>query len=281
MAIVTACTLGFALAGGTSLDWLGWFFAPMSLALLGWLDDWKGGISGGFRLLAQCLVAFVLIWFTSPLSHLPLPDPANLALTWVAWPLSALWLVAVVNLTNFMDGIDGLVASQGVIAGIAWSLYSGDGPGYLFAAGCAGFLLLNWHPARIFMGDVGSFFVGGMIAVLPFSVSGDSSASLLMTALFWWMPLSDASFTLLRRIVKGEKVWQAHRSHLYQRLVICGWSHAQVSLLYALLGISIATITLVCKHTDRQMWLPLGTACALFTLLVSLVEHRERRCSKG
>jgi UDP-N-acetylmuramyl pentapeptide phosphotransferase/UDP-N-acetylglucosamine-1-phosphate transferase len=120
--------------------------------------------------------------------------------------------------------------------------------GALVAGASLGFLFYNWHPARIFMGDVGAAFLGFTFAsftVLAFSRDADAG---LAGVLFVWPFVFDTAFTLLRRIARGENILRAHRSHLYQRLVAAGWSHAHVTMLYAALavvgvavGISIVT----------------------------------------
>jgi UDP-N-acetylmuramyl pentapeptide phosphotransferase/UDP-N-acetylglucosamine-1-phosphate transferase len=104
--------------------------------------------------------------------------------------------------------------------------------GLLLAAASSGFLLHNWPPARIFMGDAGSGFLGFSFAVLPLLASPENPALLIVGVLLLWPFVFDTTFTLVRRLCRRENVFQAHRSHLYQRLVIAGLSHPAVTLLY-------------------------------------------------
>jgi UDP-N-acetylmuramyl pentapeptide phosphotransferase/UDP-N-acetylglucosamine-1-phosphate transferase len=169
----------------------------------------------------------------------------------VALPLAFAWVALVTNIYNFMDGIDGLAATQAIVAGVALALggtvvrnpvlMAGGG---LLAAAAAGFLVHNLPPARLFMGDVGSTFLGFSFAGLSLlgnlGVGGGKlpiEFGVVILAPF----LFDGMVTLARRIARGERWFEAHRSHYYQRLVIRGLSHGQVTALYTLLA-SIAAI---------------------------------------
>src|SRR5206468_6921221 len=125
----------------------------------------------------------------------------------------------------FLAGIDGHAGLQGAVAGLGVALLHTVGSfttiGMAVCGACAGFLVHNWHPARIFMGDVGSATLGFILAAVPFQTSGRwRSDSVFFVALFLWFFLADGAFTVFRRLWRGEKVWEAHRTHLYQRLVI-------------------------------------------------------------
>ena len=138
-----------------------------------------------------------------------------------------------------MDGIDGIAGGQAVVAGLGWAAlgWLSDQPlvgilGILLAASSLGFLGHNWPPARIFMGDVGSAFLGFTFAVLAVAAAQRDARLALAGVLLVWPFIFDACFTFLRRLRNGENVFAAHRSHLYQRLVIAGYSHRTVTLLY-------------------------------------------------
>jgi Fuc2NAc and GlcNAc transferase len=235
-------------AGGIMLLWLlpqdRDFLMPLLIgglivAALGWTDD-AINIPAGLRLGVQALVATgVLLLIGVPDAvHVPLAGIVRLG---AAAPLLALlWLVGMINAYNFMDGIDGIAGAQGVVAGLGWALlgwFSGDtvgaSIGLLLGSACAGFLVWNWAPARIFMGDVGSTFLGFVLAVLVVRPSaaayGTAIPGVLLVAPF----VADASTTLVRRALRRENLMSAHRSHLYQRLVQSGTSVPVVSLGYA------------------------------------------------
>ena len=166
----------------------------------------------------------------------------------VGWGGALLWMVGMTNVFNFMDGIDGLAGLQAVVAGAAWAIVGWQIDsilvlwfGLLILVSVMGFLAHNWSPAKIFMGDVGSAFMGFIFAFLPLLaisetpsvlIQGMGGRLLLFSVLVLWPFIGDAGLTLVRRTLNGERVWAPHRSHLYQRLVIIGWSHARVTLLY-------------------------------------------------
>jgi len=168
-----------------------------------------------------------------------------------AVPFTCFWLVGVTNVYNFMDGIDGIAGVQAIVAGTGWVIIGSRFHlpviwilGGLITAATAGFLIENWPPARIFMGDVGSAFLGFLLAVIPLLSSAERASLFVPAALMLWPFLFDSSFTLLRRLRRHENIFAAHRSHLYQRLILSGRSHRFVTLLYAalaLLGMAAAT----------------------------------------
>ena len=185
-------------------------------------------------------------------------------------------VVGLLNIYNFMDGIDGLAGVQAVVAGLAWwvcARYLGapaaGSLGLVLAAGAMGFLTLNWPPAKIFMGDAGSTVLGFSFAVLPLLVwvearppSGFFSLMVVGLLLVWpfW---ADGAFTILRRLRKRENIFKAHRSHLYQRLVIAGLTHRIVTLVYGILAVIGA---LLCWPIIRG--LPWAVPFAGFVVLV-------------
>jgi UDP-N-acetylmuramyl pentapeptide phosphotransferase/UDP-N-acetylglucosamine-1-phosphate transferase len=166
--------------------------------------------------------------------------PLGIHLELGAWGLvaSSFWLVAFVNIFNFMDGIDGLAAGQTLVAGAvlaAGALIVGASTLALLAgclaAAVLGFLPFNWSPARCFMGDAGSYFCGGTYGGLLL-LGAQHDVLLLLTGLAGLPFLLDVGVTLAIRLARRERIWQSHRQHLYQRLVVGGWSHARVTTLY-------------------------------------------------
>jgi UDP-N-acetylmuramyl pentapeptide phosphotransferase/UDP-N-acetylglucosamine-1-phosphate transferase len=206
-----------------------------------------------------------------------------------AWPLTLLWIIGLTNAFNFMDGIDGIagitaVAAAGAIAAAAAALGAGSVAvtAAALAGGSLGFLTSNWQPARIFMGDVGSAFCGFMLAVLPLTLPADCVPVVLpVAALAAWPFIFDASFTILRRLRRGENIFQAHRSHLYQRLVIAGWSHRHVACLYGGMAACGSAVALagVFDPTLRGTAEPVAAAVAVVeaAALLATVALAERR----
>ncbi len=199
------------------------------LALVSWRDD-VAGLSPTTRLAAQ-LVAVVVGWLALPAGPL---FPSSLPSAFDALAALILW-IWFVNLFNFMDGIDGIAGSEAAAVAIGLLLFaafgSGRDPGLAMlsaavAAAALGFLVWNWAPARIFLGDVGSVPLGYLLGFLLLSVAahGHWKIALILPLYF----LADATVTLLRRLARGERVWQAHRRHFYQRAVQRGLGHAAV-----------------------------------------------------
>lgn len=191
------------------------------IAVIGFIDD-HGHVAARWRLLGHfAAAAWALLW----LGRLPEVVIFGVAidLGWFGYVLSALYLVWMLNLYNFMDGIDGIASIETICvclsAGLLYWVSGFNNMVWLplsLASATAGFLFWNFPPARIFMGDAGSGFLGGVLGVISISSAWASSQ------LFWSMLILlgvfvvDATFTLMRRCLRGDKVYEAHRSHAYQ-----------------------------------------------------------------
>lgn len=267
--------------------------AALFIAAISLRDDFKS-LGAGLRFACHFAAAGVVVGTLGAFRGLDLPFMA----TWMlpgglAIALTVVWIVGLTNVYNFMDGIDGIAGGQGVVAGVAWliaGLAFGATTtaflGVVLAAGCAGFLIHNWSPAKIFMGDVGSAFLGFLFAVVPLVAMNEVPDFVGMWPLFAglvvWPFVGDGFLTFVRRLRNGEKVWEAHRSHLYQRLTRTGWSHAQVSRLYAgWAGLTVSLAWLWSTDFPGIGWLvivvPLGSLAGLF----AFVSKRERTRGAG
>jgi UDP-N-acetylmuramyl pentapeptide phosphotransferase/UDP-N-acetylglucosamine-1-phosphate transferase len=204
------------------------------LALLPWIDD-LNGLPVVLRLVAHLLAAAVMMTLM----------PTNLFVfqgllpLWLDRAVAVLVWVWFINLYNFMDGIDGLAGAETIAVCIGLFtivlIVGGPvGPGavalaqstLVIAAAAAGFLVLNWHPARVFMGDVGAITLGYVLGwfLLTLATWGYWVAALILPAYF----LADASITITRRMLSGEPIWRPHAKHCYQRAVQRGMSHVRV-----------------------------------------------------
>lgn len=192
-------------------------------------------------------------------SMLPVPIVGRVDVGLVGLPLALLWVVGLTNAYNFMDGIDGLAGVQAAVAGAGWMLIGSltgvplvGSLGSLIFGASLGFLLHNWSPARVFMGDVGSATLGFAFAVITL-IGGARDITLLATgALLVWPFVFDTGLTFLRRLVHREPVFTAHRTHLYQRIVVAGYTHRWVSIAYAglaALGLACAVIIVLAGTT--------------------------------
>jgi UDP-N-acetylmuramyl pentapeptide phosphotransferase/UDP-N-acetylglucosamine-1-phosphate transferase len=213
------------------------------LGVVGGIDDVKG-LPVTPRLVAQLLgVACVVVMAPSDWRILNgvLPLPMERLLLVVA----GTWFV---NLTNFMDGIDGITLAGFfplALGAFILSLNGGSSAAGGLLAACfmgalAGFVFFNWHPAQLFLGDVGSLPIGLVGGYLLFDLAahGAVSAAIILPLYHF----ADATFTLMRRLVRKERVWEAHRQHAYQRAVDGGWSHTKVSGWVLLLNLAMVLL---------------------------------------
>ena len=186
-------------------------------------------LSPNIRIFVQLLVACLGLYFLGGLEKVLVFE--NQIITNVFAFLLIIWFI---NLYNFLDGIDGYAGSEAIFLGVAGFLLFQDSLFLVLIASVVGFLVWNWHRAKIFMGDVGSTLLGYNVAIFTIYYSNQDSNNLwiwiTLFGLFWF----DATWTLLRRYKNGEKLSQAHKKHVYQRLTQSGWSHSRV-VVYAML----------------------------------------------
>jgi Fuc2NAc and GlcNAc transferase len=256
------------------------------VALIGLADD-RFGLKPSPRFVGQLAAAVVLVAATGGLERLPLPPPLDVPLGPVSGPLAVLWVLAVLNFMNFMDGIDGIAGLQACVTGVALTLAGWDASASFLAAALvgagAGFLAFNWSPATIFLGDVGSGFLGFVLASLPLlAPPGSRGAAVLLTGTSLLLFLLDATTCLLLRMARGERWYEAHRQHLYQRWVAAGASHRRVA---AWIGVGSVAITLPAllawRSGDRSWaWAALALGVALFGLEWGIVVRAERRMKR-
>ena len=185
------------------------------------------------------------------------------------------------NLFNFMDGIDGIAGCAAVVTSASLAVVFGTSqdPGILFAlslsvaAAAAGFLPFNFPPATVFMGDSGSVFLGAACGSLTAAAVARHVVSLPAGLLLMFPFVFDATFTLLRRALSGEKVWHAHRSHLYQQLCDLGLSHRSVTTCYTAASVATASLglvfdTLVTGARIASATVVLGACCTVAALII-------------
>lgn len=221
------------------------------LAAVSLVDDLRP-MPAAVRLGVHLAVAVVVLRAAGPLETVTLGRLSVGVPGWLGALVVVLWVAGFINAFNFMDGIDGIAGGQALVAGIGWVLLGhvlvAPGlslAGALVAGASMGFLGHNWSPASIFMGDAGSALLGFLLAAGPLLLAGPSAW--LAGVLLAWPFVVDTTLTLARRALRGEPVWQAHRTHLYQRLVAGGYTHRVVASLYmglAALGGLVALATL-------------------------------------
>ena len=241
----------------------------VALAAVGLFDD-RYGLSPLSRFVAQLAIAVAVVLRVGGLERVPLPAPLDWPLGPVSGVVAVLWIVAVVNFFNFLDGIDGLAPLQAVVTGVGLLLAAWD-PfavllGAALAGAAAGFLLFNWSPASVFLGDVGSYFLGYTLAALPLLAPPESRPqAVLFVALSLWLFLADATWTLVRRAIRGERWYEAHREHLYQHLAL-RWGHAKVATVMGVGSVALTAAALVAWRAEGPAWpwLTIGLGAVLF-----------------
>jgi len=270
LAMALGVAVGLSLQGGVSAIMV----LALGLCMLSLLDDW-GGLSPAIRLVAHLAVACALV-----LSELP--DRA----VWVsaAFVVTIVWMT---NLYNFMDGADGLAGGMAIFGFGSYAIASwtaGDpslaGTCTVIAMAALGFVVFNFPPARVFLGDAGSIplgFLAGGIGLLGWNRQ------------YWpvWFPLAvfapfvlDASITLLRRALAGERVWHAHRSHYYQRLVLMGWTHTRLAgVSYGLMGLTAVTALVALRLPEAGAMALLAGLAIAYASAGLKVDRRWRRWS--
>lgn len=255
----------YAAINGNNLLWIP-ILCSILLAAISWVDDLIS-LSAAKRLLLQLIATFCGYFWISQIGSVS----QNLLPLWAEWIVFSVVWTGFVNFFNFMDGIDGISGVEAsaigfgifVVLGFDFTFENDGILGLYMAVICLGFLILNWHPARIFLGDVGSvplgYLLGGLL--LNLAATGNWAAAIILPLYYF----TDASLTLFKRLLRGEKIWQAHKEHYYQQATQKGYSHATVSV-----GICIANLILMILafYSIHMPYLTLGLGVLTVTSLL-------------
>jgi Fuc2NAc and GlcNAc transferase len=214
----------------------------LPLIFISLLDDWKT-LSASIRYPVQLFVSVLIVLQTGAFPQ-PWFQQFGIPGDILAIVLTIIGITALINFYNFMDGLDGLVAGVSLVQVSFCAIVLNQPILWVLAGALLGFLVWNWSPAKIFMGDAGSTVLGAVMAIVLLQDATTSPAN-AWTNLAITLPLiGDALYTLTRRALRQENIFQAHRSHLYQRLHQAGWSHANVAIAYIsatlLVGLSLS-----------------------------------------
>jgi UDP-N-acetylmuramyl pentapeptide phosphotransferase/UDP-N-acetylglucosamine-1-phosphate transferase len=266
--------------------------ALLGISLLGWFDD-MGSLLKRVRFTVQIICGLTVLLGIGTLAIFYIPLLVSVEAGIIGTLLGLIWITGTTNIYNFMDGVDGIAGMQGVIAAISWAVF-GWVIGFelivvmnlVLLAALLAFLRFNWSPASIFMGDVGSVFLGFWFASMPF-LAMSSSTDLMIGEVIWfaafviWPFLFDGSFTIARRYKQGENVLDAHRSHLYQRLNIAGFSHKHIALLYACFAIICSVFAfLFLQASEVLRFISVATLFILSMGYAYYVQKTEERASE-
>ncbi len=251
--IVPLPTVAIFVVGGTAV------------AVVGFLDD-RIRLSARVRLAVHFGAAGAAMYWIGGLPPMQIGERL-VSFGWDGYVLGVLGIVWSLNLFNFMDGIDGIAASQGTFmtfAGAAIALgtgVAGPFPVLAMVVGMAslGFLVWNWPPAKIFMGDAGSGYLGYVLAILALLAGREAATGLLVWLILGGLFFVDATVTLARRLARRERVYEAHRSHAYQWLARRWRSHRRVTLLANAINVMwlFPCAWLAAIHPDRAAWIAL------------------------
>ncbi len=256
--------------------------ATLLVAAVSFADD-RGGVPAPVRFAVHLGAAVVLLLGELWLDHAPHPGggalPAGLGAA-----LAVVFVVWMINLYNFMDGMDGFAGSMtligfGVLGTAFWT--HGDPTSsitcFTVAASAFGFLAFNFPPAKIFMGDVGSAPLGFLAAALSLFADRTGALPLWASCLAFSPFIVDATVTIVRRLLRGEKIWQAHRTHYYQRLVQAGWGHRRTVLVEIGLMLVAGAAALVARGQDAAVqWGILCAFAVLYVVAMRAVARLER-----
>jgi UDP-N-acetylmuramyl pentapeptide phosphotransferase/UDP-N-acetylglucosamine-1-phosphate transferase len=286
IALFTALLVASVLALAAFPPSATWAWVGAAVLLVGgisFIDD-RGGVQARYRLATHLGAGALLLGGGICWCGIELPGIYWVMPRSLSWILTLGYLVWIVNLYNFMDGMDGFAGGMavfgfGALAVLGWK--GGDmefalANGSVVAAGL-GFLLYNFPPARIFLGDLGSATLG-LLAGIASLIGARRGLFPLWAAWLAFSPfILDATWTLLSRLSRGERIWQAHRSHHYQRMVLTGWSHRKTVLWsYVLMAACGATAVASGGMTVRDQWLLLAAWAILYLLIDVKIRLAER-----
>jgi Fuc2NAc and GlcNAc transferase len=275
IAIVLTWYLGISILYFSGVIERNLFFALLSgvlLAIVSLIDDIRG-LKPAIRLIVQFITAIIAFYFLEGLRPLVMPQ-ININYNYVVYPVAIIGMVWFINLFNFMDGVDGFASLEAIIVCAVFFVFSWNMSTILLISCVTGFLYWNWPKAEIFMGDVGSTQLGFILVVMGIYFHNTFEFSILnwimLTSPFWF----DATLTLLRRWRNGEKLSEAHRKHVYQRVVQAGFSHKKVNGFLILVNIFIV-ILIIFYREFKFLQIPLfGLTLTVFYLLARNVDKR-------
>lgn len=267
-----------------SFIWI-WFCVAL-IAAISLIDD-RISLSPLSRFIFHIISAAFLIYGGYMLETLIVPGysvsiPSSLAVL-----LTGLFIIWMLNLYNFMDGMDGFAAGMAVIGFLTMAILAWETGAMMFcvtslviAVSCLGFLVFNFPPAKIFMGDVGSSTLGLLVAIFSLWADRDGLFPFWVALLIFSPFIVDASITLLHRLLRGERIWQAHKSHYYQRLVLLGLGHKRTVLWEYLLMVLCAISALFAVRTSVAFqWVIILLWLIIYSSLIYTVNYLERKKS--
>ena len=263
VAIYVAITIGMFIFLPKTRDFISIFVGATIILFSGLKDDIKG-TTPKEKLAYQLLAAGIVIWGGIQVEFItnPFADGNPIDLRWLGIPLTMFWIVGITNTLNLIDGLDGLAGGVAFISAVSFTFVALKLEmseiavlAALVSGACLGFLPFNFNPAKIFMGDTGSLFLGFMLAVI--SIEGVMKSvvtiAMIVPIIILGVPIFDTAFAIFRRLLNGQSIMVADKSHLHHRLLKRGFSQKKtVLILYAISGIFGIFAILVSKANSRQ-----------------------------
>lgn len=295
VAIALSALIGFSVVYVLSDDtriaerhMIGFALGAIAIVVVSVFDDLGRVSTFRLKLGIQIAAAAVLLAFGIVIQRLSLPFIGAFDLGWWGYLLTLLWVVGMTNIFNFMDGLNGLAGGTGVIVATFFGIVTYMQGSlfiyilcYVLLASALGFVIFNFPKARIFMGDVGSQFLGFVFAAMAVVAAeyDASRTSLLVMPLLFFNFLFDTIFTFCRRLLAGEDVTQAHRTHLYQLFNRLGYTHTTVSLFHFAVAIAqgLGALVLVQLETPQRAYVFLPYFAFQLVYLIVIMRAARRR----
>ena len=289
LAIFASFLLGYILYGQATTQMISILIGGFILIIMGICDDIKS-INAKYKFLVQVIAASVVVLYGN--IYLPQLTAFNLTINFGFWgyPLAVLFIVSIINAINFIDGLDGLAAGTSsifylAVAVIAFFLNRLDGLDVtlclIMLGACLGFLVYNFNPASIFMGDTGSMFLGFMIAVIALlGYKATTLTTLIVPIIILFLPILDTGFAILRRLLKGEKIDAPDKSHIHHQLLKLNKSVRKTVLIMYAFNILCAAISVFYALGDNNLAIILYIVLIVITLFLIfktdiLFEHKK------
>ncbi|MCR3956310.1 MAG: undecaprenyl/decaprenyl-phosphate alpha-N-acetylglucosaminyl 1-phosphate transferase [Gudongella sp.] len=241
-------------------------FAGATIILISGLKDDIRGTTPKEKLFYQLLAAAIVIWGGVQVDFVTNPFADGnpiLYLSWIGIPITLFWIVGITNTLNLIDGLDGLAGGVALISALSFTFVAlkleMDQIAILAAlvsGACLGFLPFNFNPAKIFMGDTGALFLGFMLAVISIEgvMKSVATIAMLVPVIILGVPIFDTTFAIFRRLLSGQSIMAADKSHLHHRLLERGFSQKKtVLILYGISGMFGLFAVLVSKANSRQV----------------------------
>ncbi len=243
------------------------------IVIIGILDDIYN-IKPIIRIIGQSVSVILALFFLGGLKSFDI-GIYKLEIYWLITPLAFIGMIWLINLYNFLDGIDGYASMQAIFLSFSFFYFTSGNYYLVLAAATLGFLIWNWQPAKIFMGDVGSTLLGFNFGVFAIYEQNENSIPiivfLILTSLFWF----DASLTLIRRFRNNEKLTEAHKRHAYQRIVQYGFSHKKTVIFAFSINLILFSLAYIALRFKELMIFSFFLCRIFLFFIIKLIDKRK------